>query len=98
VIAVSDINESRLALARIIDAMFCSDLKTGTAPTGRQLAHAIRDALRKHRNWNGMTRAVGEAFGSAPVEAQRREEWCREIAEQALSSKDTTLSLDDLLR
>jgi len=96
-ITVSDLNESHLALARIIDALFCSDLKTDTIPTGRQVAHAIRDALRKHRNWNGLTRAVGEAFGNTPAEAERREEWCREIAQHALSSKDITLSLDDLL-
>jgi hypothetical protein len=93
VIAVSDINESHLALARIIDALFCSELETGTVPTGRQLAHAIRDALRKHRNWNGMTRAVGEAFGSAPAEAERREEWCREIAEHALKDADIQADL-----
>ena len=94
---MSDLNESHLALARIIDALFCSDLETDTVPTSRQVAHAIRDALRKHRNWNGLTRAVGAAFGNAPTEATQREEWCREIAQYALSSKDVTLSLDDLL-
>jgi hypothetical protein len=94
---MSDLNESHLAMARIIDALFCSDLETGDIPTGRQIAHAIRDALRKHRNWNGLTRTVGEAFGKAPAEASQREEWCREIAEHALGSKDVTLNLDDLL-
>lgn len=87
-IAVSDLNESHLAMARIIDALFCSDLKTNTAPTSRQVSQAIRDALRKHRNWNGLTRAVGEAFGNTPAEAERREEWCREIAQHALRDAD----------
>jgi hypothetical protein len=92
-----DLNESHLAMARIIDALFCSDLETGDALTDRQLAQAIRGALMTYRNWNGLTRAVGEAFGRAPAEATRREEWCRELAESALSKADVVLDLDDLL-
>jgi hypothetical protein len=84
-------------MARIIDALFCSDLETGTVPTGRQVAHAIRAALRKHRNWDGLTRAVAETFGRTPGEAARREAWCREIAESALSSTVVALGLGDLL-
>jgi hypothetical protein len=90
---MSDLNESHLAMARIIDALFCSDLKTGSGPTSRQVAHAIRGALRTHRNWNGLTRAVGEAFGTTPAEAALREEWCREIAEHALTSSDIQAEL-----
>lgn len=96
-IAVSDLNESHLAMSRIIDALFCSDLETGDAPTPRQLAHAIRRSLRTHRNWNGCTRAVADAFANAPIEAGRREEWCRQLGESALSSADIVVDLDDLL-
>jgi hypothetical protein len=97
VIIVSDLNESHLAVARIIDALFCSDLETGHVPTGHQLAHAIRGSLKTHRNWNGCTRAVAKAFIKAPAESGRREEWCRQLAEQALSSPVVALSLGDLL-
>jgi hypothetical protein len=93
VITVSDLNESHLAKARIIDALFCSDLETDTVPTGRQVAHAIRAALRKYRNWDGLTRAVGEAFGRTPGEAARREAWCREIAEHALTASVIQVAL-----
>lgn len=84
-------------MARIVDALFCSEIVTGTDPTGRQIAHAIRDALRTYRDWNGLTRAVAQAFGNAPDQATQREEWCRQVAEHALSSKDVTLNLGDLL-
>ena len=94
---MSDLSESHLALAHLIDALFCSELETSTTPTDRQVAHGIRSALKTHRNWDGLTRAVSEAFESAPVEAAWREEWCREIAEHALSSKNLVLNLDDLL-
>ena len=49
-IAMSDINESHIALARITDALFCSDLVTGETPSRHELAAAIRRALREHRN------------------------------------------------
>lgn len=96
-IVVSDLNESHLALARIIDALFCSELETGDIPTGRQLAHAIRGSLKTYRNWNGCTRAVAQAFAKTPAEASRREEWCRQLAENALSSTVVALSLGDFL-
>jgi hypothetical protein len=94
---MSDLGESQLAMARIIDALFCSELETGDAPTGRQLAHAIRGSLRTYRNWNGCTRAVAAAFGKTPTEAARREEWCRQLAESVLNSTVVALSLGDLL-
>jgi hypothetical protein len=85
---MSDLNESHVAVARIIDALFCSDLETATVPTRRQLAAAIRGALRTHRNWNGCTRAVASAFTKSPVAAEQRERWCRELAEEALTCAD----------
>ncbi|MBS2966381.1 hypothetical protein KGA66_25290 [Actinocrinis puniceicyclus] len=94
---MSDLSESHLAMARIIDALFCSELETGDVPTGRQLAHAIRGSLKTHRNWNGCTRAVAEAFAKTPAEASRREEWCRQLAESALSSTVVGLTLGDFL-
>ena len=93
---MSDLNESHVAMARIVDALFCSDLETGDAPSNRQFAAAVRGALRTHRNWNGCTRAVAAAFTKASTEAARREAWCRELAENALDSTDMRLELDDL--
>jgi hypothetical protein len=93
---MSDLNESHLALARIIDALFCSALEMDDTPSERQLAHAIRRALRTHRNWNGCTRTVAAAFAKAPTEAARREAWCRELAENVLGSADIRLELDEL--
>ena len=93
---MSDLNESHVAMACIIDALFCSELETGDTPSNRQFAAAIRGALRTHRNWNGCTRAVAAAFAKAPTEAARREAWCRELAENALSCTDIRLELDDL--
>lgn len=92
---MSDLNESHRTIARLTDALFCSDLVTGDTPTGRQLAHAIRSALKTHRNWNGLTRAVAEAFGAEPAEAGRREAWCHQLAVSAISDADIVLELGD---
>lgn len=95
-IAVSDLTESHVAMGRITDALFCSDLETDSLPTRRQLADAVRGALKTHRNWNGCTRAVAEAFTRNPNAADKREAWCHKLAESALSSADIRLDLDDL--
>lgn len=87
-ITVADLSENHVALAFLTDALFCSELETGDAPAGRQLASAIRDALRTHRGWNGCTRAVAAAFATTPTSATRREEWCRQLAERALETSD----------
>lgn len=96
-ITVSDLNESHLNLARITDALFCSGLKTGSSPTGQQLADAIRETFKKYRTWNGLTREVSGAFALVPVDAERREAWCQQLAEHALNNKDLVLNPDDLL-
>lgn len=36
--AMADLNEHHLALARLVDALFCSDPETGSAPINRRLA------------------------------------------------------------
>ena len=41
------------ALARITDALFCSQLARDSIPDGQQLAAAIRDALAEHDGWDG---------------------------------------------
>lgn len=81
-------------MARIIDALFCSNLKTGTAPTGHQVAEAIREALRTHRNWNGCTRTVVAAFADHPTAAAQREAWCERLARTALSDPDTRRTVE----
>ena len=93
-IAVSDLNESHLALALITDALFCSELETGSTPTSPELTAAIRKALESHRGWNCRTRTVAAAFANTPAYAVEREAWCRELAEQALGSADLMSVLD----
>lgn len=90
---MSDLTESHVALARIADALFCSGLETGDAPTNRQLAAAIRTSLKTHRNWDGCTRAVAAAFAHAPRVAEQRERWCQQLAEAALKAADIRLDL-----
>lgn len=85
---MSDLTEHDLTLAFLTDALFCSDLRLGDTPTGKQLAAAIHEALRINRGWNGCTRAVAAAFARAPKSATRREAWCRKLVEDALDSAD----------
>jgi len=93
VITMSDLNESHVALAFITDALFCSELKTGATPTGRELAAAMRKALRTHRGWNGCTRTVAAAFTTTPIYALEREAWSRQLAENALTASDVLAEL-----
>lgn len=92
-IGVPDLNESHVALAHLADALFCSELETGSVPTGRQLAAAIRASLRTHRNWNGCTRVVAAAFATAPRSAEERERWCLQLARAALGDADINVGL-----
>lgn len=92
-ITVSDLNESHVALAFITDALFCSELETGATPTSRELAAAIRKALRTHRGWNGRTRTVAAVFATTPIYAAEREEWGRRLAEDALKASDVLAEL-----
>jgi hypothetical protein len=95
VIAMCDLDESHLALARITDALFCSELEAGAILTGGQVGQAINEALRAHRDWNGLTRAVRAAFAIAPAEAASREQWCQQVAEHALNSADVAPDHND---
>ena len=97
VTAMSDLDESRLALACITDALFCSDVEAGNALTAPQVAEAISAALKAHRDWNGLTRAVRAAFADAPDEAASRERWCQQVAEAALGWADIMLDCGDLM-
>ena len=94
--AVSDLTESHLALARVTDALFCSELETGDTPTTCQLATAFRAALKAYRNWNGCTRAVAAAFTANSQEAERREAWCRRLAAEVLEAVDDELDVEIL--
>ena len=93
---MSDLTESHVALGHITDALFCSELETDSLPTRRQMAAAIRSALKTHRNWNGCTRAAAGAFTRNPDAAGKREAWCHQLAESALSNADIRLDLDNL--
>lgn len=93
--ALHDLNESHLALAQITDALFCSDLEAGVPLTSSRVGHAVNEALRVHRDWNGLTRAVRAAFALEPVKAASREEWCRRVAEEALSRGEAALDIGD---
>lgn len=92
-----DLDESSLALACMTDALFCSDVELGATLTTHQVAQAITDALREHRDWNGLTRAVRMAFATEPAEAACRERWCQQVAERALSWSDVVLDRNDYL-
>ena len=70
---MNDLNEYHVALARITDVLFCSDLEIDDLPTGRQLSEAIRQTLKTHRSWNGCTRAVARAFTAGSEAATERE-------------------------
>lgn len=94
--ATADLNEGHLALARLVDALFCSDLETGSTPSNRQLAAAIRGALQDRHNWNSCTRAVAEAFTRNPHEAEMRELWCRQLAEAVLAGTGSAFALDEV--
>lgn len=94
VMAVTDLSESHLVLARLTDALFCSELKTGDLPTGRRLAAVIRASLKSHRTWDSCTRAVAAAFAEDPRAAEERELWCRQLAEAVLGAGDIHLSHD----
>lgn len=83
-----DLTEHDLAIAFMTDALFCSDLKVGDKPSGRELLAAIRASLEKHRGWNGCTRTVAAAFASTPTAATRREAWCRRLVEDSLGGAD----------
>ena len=92
---MSDLTEHDLALALLTDALFCSDLPLGSAPTGKELASAIRRSLKTHRGWNGCTRMVAAAFASAPTGACLREAWCRQLVEDALDTADFVPALTE---
>ncbi|MEY9892100.1 hypothetical protein ABIA35_009826 [Catenulispora sp. MAP12-49] len=96
VTAVIDLDESHLAMACITDALFCSEVEAGNVLTGAQVAEAISAALKAHRDWNGLTRAVRAAFAEAPEEAASRERWCQQVAEAALGWADIVLDCGDL--
>ena len=87
---MSDLTELRQAHAYIADALFCSDLKDGTAPTPRQISAAIREAIKANRGADGCTEAVARKFAEQPKASSRRLEWCRRLAEQVLSAGDIT--------
>lgn len=93
-IFVSELNESHLIRARIIDAIFCSELETGAVPSSRELAHAIRGALWKYRSWNGCTRVVVAVFADDPTAATQREAWSEQLARTALSDPDTRRAVE----
>lgn len=88
---MSDLTESHLALAWITDAVFCSDLEAGAILTRDQVGRAVSDALRAHRDWNGLTRMVRAAFAEAPADAASREAWSRQVAEHVLNRADIAL-------
>lgn len=92
--AMLDLDESRLAVACITDALFCSDVEAGAPLSGAQVGQAMGAALRAYRDWDGLTRAIRAAFAKAPAEAASREEWCRRVAEAALNRADFVLSCD----
>ncbi len=73
-----------LAIARITDALFCSQLAIDSIPDGEQLAAAIRNALDEHDGWDGCMRAAALAYVDDETAAAERQLWCQRIAVDAL--------------
>lgn len=91
---MTDLDDGHRAEALLADCLFCSDLETGSSPSDTQVPAAVRSTLKKRRNWDGCTRAVMAAFRDDIDSASRREAWCRQLAERALSSGDFDLGID----
>lgn len=91
---MTDLAEGHRAMAYLTDALFCSDLESGSTPSEQEISAAIRGALKAHRNWDGCTRAVAAAFCEDIASATRREAWCRQLADQVLSAGDSTSGVD----
>lgn len=77
---MTDADPQDSPLARIIDALFCSQLPTGSAPDREQLSSAIADALAEHDTWDGCIHAAALAYLDDPTSAERRQLWCHRIA------------------
>ena len=92
--AVTDLAQRHRSVAFLTDALFCSELKIGCTPSEQELSAVIRSTLKAHRNWDECTRAVTAASCADLTSATRREVWCRQAAEQALGSDNTTSPLD----
>ena len=77
---MTDAEQYDSALARITDALFCSQLATGSAPGGEQLAAAITDALAEHDSWDGCMRAAALAHIDDEVSSGERRLWSQRVA------------------
>ncbi len=83
--AMTEVEQYDSALARITDALFCSQLATGSAPGGEQLAAAINDALAEHDSWDGCMRAAALAYIDDEAVSGERRLWCQRITIDAFS-------------
>jgi hypothetical protein len=65
------------------EALFASVLPTGVLPGRRELADAIRQAMRTYPGPRGCAAEVAAAFGDYPESAVRRMRWARDVIELA---------------
>ncbi len=64
-----------LLTAARAEALFSSDLSTGTEPTPAEIATAIRRSIRSHGGSRGCASALAWAFGDRPETAVPRMRW-----------------------
>ncbi|WP_198655421.1 hypothetical protein [Streptomyces geranii] len=64
-----------LLTAARAEALFSSDLATGTEPTPAEIAAAIRRSIRSHGGSRGCACALAGAFGDRPETAVPRMRW-----------------------
>lgn len=64
-----------LLTAARAEALFTSDLATGTEPTPVEIATAIRRSIRSHGGSRGCAGALAWAFGDRPETAVPRMRW-----------------------
>lgn len=82
-------------LVRITDALFCSQLPTGSTPDGKQLSSAVAGALAEYDTWDGCMRAAALAFLEDDTAAAERQLWCERVVVDALGHSTASPLADE---
>jgi hypothetical protein len=61
------------------EALFTSELPTGSEPASADLEHAIRCAVRAHGGVRGCASRMAYGFGESPEAAANRMRWARSV-------------------
>jgi len=77
------------ALDRLADALFCSELATGSSVTARAVAAEVRASLARRRSWDACMRVVAEAHVEDATAAAQRLAWARQTVARAVHGDAT---------